>query len=87
MSFFLDREGHNKFLRVATNQKLEARSQELIERVELVEGENEWLHPVRARGQRAVLASGHGDIGGPLQATFTAANRHNHHNWCFQLVG
>ena len=29
MSFFLDREGHKKFLRVATNQELEARNKQL----------------------------------------------------------
>ena len=34
VSFFLDREGHKKFLRAATNQELEAQNKRLREELE-----------------------------------------------------
>ena len=43
MSFFLDREGHKKILKVASNQELQTRNQELTTRNQELKEKADWL--------------------------------------------
>ena len=42
MSFFLDREGHKKILKVASNQELQTRNQELTTRNQELKEKADW---------------------------------------------
>ena len=57
VSFFLDHEGHKKFLRAATNQELEIENTVLKATVEQYEEESDYLHNTVLKAERGEHSS------------------------------